>query len=357
MGKSYFNRSYDTEQGILWPYLWIGLIALAYFLCSTLSLFFVQPKGVTIFWPPSGLLLAFMLLSKRSFWKYIIPAVFLAYLVTNIVVGNSLTTNLGHVLANCTEGFVGAWILQHLMGTPISLKKFKKVLVLAVISVLFASAIGALIGAGYFSMTNDLFIFPRVWRIWWLADTLGILVVIPAFLAWKDIFSTLIKMRFKSSAEMVLLFICLAIVSILIFKPSGEDVHPLLYLVFPFLIWASLRFGMWGAFSGSLIVVTIAVWHTIHGHGPLTSHGENAAECIIWLQVYLGVMMLSALIMVTNTTRRNRVEEELKLHNESLEKRIPVLEDKLVNRMEETEFEDSRMQLVGYKNYSKRRLN
>jgi integral membrane sensor domain MASE1 len=347
MEKSYFNLSYDTKQGILWPYLWVGLIALAYFLCSTLSLFFVQPKGVTIFWPPGGLLLAFMLLSKRSLWKYIIPAVFLAYLVTNIVVGNSLTTNLGHVLANCTEGFVGAWILQHLLGTPITFKKFKKVLVLAVISVLFATAIGALIGAGYFSMTKDIYIFPRVWRIWWLADTLGILIVTPALLAWKDIFSTLIKIRFKSSVEMVLLFICLAIVSILIFKPSGENVHPLLYIVFPFLIWASLRFGMWGAFSGSLIVVTIAVWHTIHGHGPLTSHGEKAAEYIIWLQAYLGVMMLTALIIVANTTRRNRVEEELKLHNESLKKRIPVVGDKFVNRMEEIEFEDSRMELVG----------
>ncbi len=238
--------------------------------------------------------------------------------------GNSLTANLGHVLANCTEGFVGAWILQRLMGTPVTFKKFKKVLVLAVISVLFATAIGALIGAGYFSATNDLFIFPRVWRIWWLADTLGILIVTPALLAWKDILSTLIKMRFNSTAEMVLLSMCLVIISILIFKPSGEDVHPLLYIVFPFMIWASLRFSMFGAFSGSLIVVTIAVWHTIHGHGPMTTHGEKATDYIIWLQAYLGVMMLSALIMVAYSTGRNRVEEELKLHNESLKKHIPV---------------------------------
>jgi integral membrane sensor domain MASE1 len=107
-----------------------------------------------------------------------------------------------------------------------------------------------------------------------------------------------------------------------------------------------MRFGMWGAFSGSMIIVSIAIWHTIHGHGPMTSHGEKAAEYIFWLQAYLGVMMLTALILVANTTRRNREEEELKLHNESLEKRIPVLEDKLSNRMEETEFENSQMQLI-----------
>jgi integral membrane sensor domain MASE1 len=107
-----------------------------------------------------------------------------------------------------------------------------------------------------------------------------------------------------------------------------------------------MRFGMWGAFSGSMIIVSIAIWHTIHGHGPMTSHGEKAAEYIFWLQAYLGVMMLTALILVPSTTRRNQVEEELKLHNESLEKRIPVLEDKLSNRMEETEFENSQMQLI-----------
>ncbi len=195
-------------------------------------------------------------------------------------------------------------------------------------------------------MTNNLYIFPQVWRIWWLADILGILIVTPALLAWKDIFSTVIKMRLRRSAEMVLLFACLGIISILIFKPSGEDVHPLLYIVFPFMIWASLRFGMWGAFSGSLVVVTIAVWHTIHGHGPMASHGEGAAEYITWLQAYLGVMMLSALIMVANAARRNQVEEELKLHNESLEKRIPVPGDKLENGIDGTEFKDSQMQLA-----------
>ena len=343
MGKSYLDHRYDTIQGVLRPYLWIGLIALAYFLCSRLSLFFVQPKGVTIFWPPSGLLLAFLLLSERRLWKHIIPAVFLTYLVANIIMGNNLVTNLGHVVANCTEGFVGAWILQRLMGTPITLKKFKKVLVFAVISVLLATAIGASIGAGVFALKNDLFMFTRVWRIWWLADTLGILIVTPAFLAWKDILSTLIKMHLKHFAEMVLLFTCLVVVSILIFKPSGENVHPLLYVVFPFLIWAALRFGMWGAFSGSMIVVSIAVWHTIQGHGPMTSHGEKASEYIVWLQAYLGVMMLSALIMVASITRRNQVEERLKSHNESLQKHVPVLEDRLTDRIETPEFEDSRM--------------
>ena len=343
MGRSSPNHRSDTKKSILWPYLWIGLIALSYFLCARLSLFFVQSKGVTIFWPPSGLLLGFLLLSERRLWKYIIPTVFLTYLVINTSIGYSLTINLGHVIANCTEGFVGAWVLQSLMGTPITLKKFKKILVFAVISVLIVTSVGALIGAGFFALTTDLAFFPKVWRIWWLAHTLGVLIVTPTLLAWKDIYSTLIKMSFTRYAEMVLLFICLVIASILIFKPSGEYVHPLLYLVFPFLIWAVMRFGMWGAFSGSMIIVSIAIWHTIHGHGPMTSHGEKAAEYIFWLQAYLGVMMLSALIMVVNTTRRNQVEERLKLHNESLQKRIPVLEDKLANRMEETEFENSRM--------------
>ncbi len=346
MGKPYQNYRYETKQSILWPYLWVGLIALSYFLCAKLSLFFVQPKGVTIFWPPSGLLLAFLLLSERRLWKYIIPTVLLTYLVTNMIIGNSLMINLGHVIANCTEGFVIAWILQGLIGTPITLKKFKKVLGLGVISVLLATSVGALIGAGIFALTNDLAAFPRVFRIWWLAHTLGVLIVTPTLLAWKDIYSTLIKMRFNRYAEMALLFICLVTVSILIFKPSGEYVHPIMYIVFPFLIWAVMRFGMWGAFSGSMIVVSIAVWHTIHGHGPMTAHGEKAAEYIFWLQAYLGVLMLTTLILVTNTTRRNRVEEELKLHNESLKKRIPVLEDKLANRIEEAEFENSLMQMV-----------
>ena len=347
MLKPYYNHLYDTKHSMLWPYLWIGLVTLAYFLCARISHFFVQPNDVTIFWPPSGLLLAFLLLSENRFWKYIIPAVFFTCLAANMILGNILTINIEFVIADCIEGFVGAWILKHLIGTPITLEKFKKVSILAVISVLFTTSIGALFGAGFFALTNDLTVFPKVWSIWWFADTLGILIVAPTFLAWKDIYSVLIKMKFKRYAEMVLLCVCLVIVSIFIFKPSGEGARPLLYIVFPFLIWASLRFGMCGAFTGSLIVVSIAVWHTIHGHGPMAFYGNkvhNVTEYIIWLQAYLGVLMISALIMAAIITRQNRVEEELKLHNEFLKERISVREEEFAYKIKETEFGNSRLQ-------------
>jgi hypothetical protein len=48
-------------------------------------------------------------------------------------------------------------------------------------------------------------------------------------------------------------------------------------------------------------------------------------------------MMLSALIMVASITRRNQVEEKLKSHNESLQKRVPVFEDRLTDRIEAQE--------------------
>lgn len=46
----------------------------------------------------------------------------------------------------------------------------------------------------------------------------------------------------------------------------------LLFLVFPFLIWAALRFQLAGAAPCSLIVTVLAVASTAEGTGPFSDH-------------------------------------------------------------------------------------
>jgi len=43
------------------------------------------------------------------------------------------------------------------------------------------------------------------------------------------------------------------------------------YLLFPFVIWAALRFGVRGASLMTLTVATVTVWHTLQGSRPFVA--------------------------------------------------------------------------------------
>ena len=102
---------------------------------------------------------------------------------------------------------------------------------------------------------------PTVWRTWWLGDATGALVVVPLALAWYRPLPDGLAPRGDRSRPLVLLA---AVVGARPSSPRGAT-SPLMYLVFPSLIWAALRFGQRGA---TLAVATDRVLHRLE-HDPL----------------------------------------------------------------------------------------
>ncbi|MGB9606149.1 MAG: MASE1 domain-containing protein, partial [Bryobacteraceae bacterium] len=73
-------------------------------------------------------------------------------------------------------------------------------------------------------------------------------------------------------------------------------------VIFPFLIWASLRFGPRGATTGVFLVSGIAIWGTAHGMGPFSQESLN--DSLVLLQTFTGVLALTSLILAATTTER-----------------------------------------------------
>ena len=72
--------------------------------------------------------------------------------------------------------------------------------------------------------------------------------------------------------EAVIFLVLLVIVSLYVFEnPSGPGAlhQALIYVIFPFAIWAALRMEQAGAVTTVFAVSSIAIWGTIHGLGPL----------------------------------------------------------------------------------------
>ena len=81
----------------------------------------------------------------------------------------------------------------------------------------------------------------------------------------------------------------------------------LAFVVFPFVIWAALRFRVAGAASAGLLSASVAVWGTAHGYGPFVNHSplHNA----VLLQIFVAVTSLTGLILAAVINEREHIGE------------------------------------------------
>ena len=93
----------------------------------------------------------------------------------------------------------------------------------------------------------------------------------------------------------------------------------LAFVVFPFVIWAALRFRVAGAAMAGLLTASVAVWGTAHGHGPFVNH--SPLHNTVLLQIFVAVTSLTGLILAAVINEREHIgeafETEKKLLSES----------------------------------------
>ncbi|MCI0560814.1 MAG: MASE1 domain-containing protein, partial [Nitrososphaera sp.] len=304
----------------------ISLIAVVYVLCARFSLIFiVQPEGLAAFWLPSGFMLAVLVLSNRQEWFPILLAVFFANTAANMLVGNTLAVSIGFAAANCTESFFAAWLLVRVLGTPITLTTLKEVIGLTGLAALFSNAFTALLGAAVPSIGFGA-PFWDVWRVWWVADAIGMLLVTPVILTWMAVGSSPFKtLTLHRGIEVTVFFVTMTTMAQFIFGLRMEGTSfllPLPYAVFPFLLWAAVRLGPHGTSVAALILAGVAVWHTNHKSGPFAAVGESVTNQVLSVQIFLGVAVLSSLMLAAVIMERKRAEEALQKAHDELEVKV-----------------------------------
>ena len=143
---------------------------------------------------------------------------------------------------------------------------------------------------------------------------------------WSSLqYYSLVRIYFASAEAGVVLEACLLSVAILvtsaaIFSPRvavRDDV--LAFVVFPFIIWAALRFRVAGAAVAGLLSASVAVWGTAHGFGPFVNH--TPLHNAVLLQIFVAVTSLTGLILAAVINEREHIgeafESEKRLLSES----------------------------------------
>lgn len=278
----------------------------------------LPPHRIAVFWPPNGMILALLLMSDKRRWPAIFAGVLPAHLM--LLSDRAPVVELVYFTANMVEIWIGASLMRWYCGPSITFRSMREVLSLFGGSMILGCAVSATMAAAITVQQFEGVSFRSVWGSWWVADAMGVLLITPMLIALNPRAAG--PRVFTSRGRVIEAFILLGLlvlVSELIFGRSegGAESHiPMMYVVFPFVLWAAVRFGPRGGTLASFLVSMFAIVNASLGRGPRFFGPGGAAYTAYWIQIYLAVVMLSCLVMAAVWSERSDTTELLSKEKE-----------------------------------------
>jgi signal transduction histidine kinase len=301
------------------------LLGLAYFGAAKLGQTLRYTASVSAIWPPAGLGIAALYLWGLRWW----PGIFLGELIVNgqLLVDHTsipLGSLVGQQTGNMAEIIVGAWLLRRLVGPRANLDRVHQVIGMG-LAVSVATVISATVGTVSMLAGGviDLSHVPTFWRTWFLGDTSGALVVIPLVLTWHDPRAAWLRLRNVEGLLLVAMVVFLAALAL-------TSAAPVLYLIFPAVIWAAFRFGPPGVAVAVAINAGLTIGITAHSAGVFFSQPINertASTQLYILVVALTGLFLSAAVSERERSARQLAESRLRETERALEERRRIARD------------------------------
>jgi len=288
-----------------------------------LKLAFEHPSATPV-WPPTGLALAAVLLLGYRMW----PGILVGALCVNLTTPGTVGSAAGIAVGNTLEALVGAFLVRRFargekaFDTPSTVFKY------AFFAALVATAVSATVGVASISVDE-----PRkwvrygsIWLTWWLGDLGGALLLAPVIVLWssrrRDPWDR------RGVLEAAIVFLSLVLTGAVLFLgwiPLSSRNYPIAFLCLPVLGWVAFRFGPRETATSSLLLAAIATWGTLRGHGPFG--GRPAAESLVLLQAFMGVLTVMALVLAAAVRDRRKAEDELRERHDQLQRMALALQE------------------------------
>ncbi len=277
------------------------VLALVYIAAATLGSTITLPSDqLRLVSPAAGIALAALLLLGDEERRDGVVGLFAGAVIANLIAREPLLTVLPIAIGNTLEAVVAAWLIRRFAGTPLSRSWLRCMIAIVAFGAVASTVIGATIGVTSLCLTGirPWTSFGALWRTWWLAGATGDLIIAPAVLAFGA------RPRgggWPQRIEVASVAATLSAASVAVFarRVSSTAHNPLEYLVFPFLIWTAIRFGVAGAAMANLLTATVAIVGTVHALGPYASGAG------LQFQIFLGVIASSGLLLGATVSDRD----------------------------------------------------
>lgn len=300
----------------------IFVIALSYFLAHFVSFLFPDAENVIMaIWPAGGIALASLLLNPRRLWPAILISLFVAGNTADLLEHRLLLNSIGFMSANIVESLGCALLITGICGEKVRFDRVKDILAL-ILGATLVNACSACIGAGVATMTSGA-MFWKFWLTWWISDGLGILIITPLIVVWRNLPTLLTGVRWGQLAERGAFLFVWCMVSWFAFSPADHLISP--YTPVVLLTWPALRFGQRGVITA---IVLLAVFAIITLETSVSSNiwgGKDLNECLLLAQLYIGAIAISGMMLAASFAERKQAERKSKEAQKFLQNIIDLL--------------------------------
>ncbi len=298
-------------------------------------------EQVAPIWFPSGLVLFALLVTRMRHW----PAVVLTSIAAGLLVTlhDSWTLVAIVLLTACDalEGILCALLLRRIVGHRLELYRVRDAIALVTVAC-GLSALSSLLSVAIITLSKDgsWELYWPTWERFWIGDALGMVVLTPLLLSWlRGSREWRLQRRWELGA--ILPVLILAAHFVFSSELSAQwSFHPLLYLSFPVMLWAALRFEAHGTTTTTLILSAFALWYTEQDVGPfihmvpqavgsagtsLSFLQEPHGRSLFLLQCYLAAISTSGLLLAAALGERRRAEHKVSVLNQELRQSLDAL--------------------------------
>ncbi len=281
----------------------------AYFVAGKLGLklAFVHASATAV-WPCTGIALAAFLILGYRVWPVILTGAFLV----NLTTAGSVATSIAIAAGNTLEGVVGCYLVMRFAGGQHAFERAQDIFKFAFLAGIVSTTVSATVGVTTLALGGFAHwaMFGAIWSTWWLGDAVGVVVVTPFLLLWRE--NPRLNWTRRQAIELTVLFPGLFFTAWIVFGGrfhSALKNYPLEYLCIPFLIWAAFRFGRRKTATAIFVLAAIAAWGTLHGFGPFARESQNTS--LLLLQVFVGIMAILSLVFASEVTEHKRSVERV----------------------------------------------
>lgn len=277
-------------------------VAVAYWLVGVGGLqLAVVHEQVTPLWPPTGVAVVALLLLGPRVW----PGIAIGAFAVNVAIGPTIGAVLVIAAGNTAAPLV-AYLLLRRVGFQSSLRRLVDVLALVFVGGLGAMLISATVGsltllaAGVVTPAS----FLSTWSVWWTGDAMGVLLVAPLLLVMATARPAWLRSPLRWLEAVGLL--CAAAVATFLAVRSDTA---LLFPVYPFVVWAAVRFQLSVAIPCALAGSLIATVAAGNDAGPFA--GADLAVTMVSLQGLNFSLALIALLLSAIISERDQAQHAI----------------------------------------------
>nr|WP_238363249.1 MASE1 domain-containing protein [Actinopolymorpha pittospori] len=246
--------------------------------------------------PQMGVAVAALLLLGLRVW----PGVALGSFCLNLLVHDNAAASLG-IAFGSTIGVVSACLLLKRTGFRNQLDRLQDAIALVVVGALVSAAVSASVGVLLLAGLEVPAAYGTRWLAVWMGSAIGVLLLAPFLL-------TIRHPRLPPGASPVEAA-GLLVVTVVVMALVSRSSISLLFLAYPLLIWAALRFQALGAATCSLLTSAVALYAASHGWGIFA--GEHLISNLILIHAFMWSTTLTALVLAAIIAERNRARVEI----------------------------------------------